>query len=654
MLDFLRNNTQSTIVYLMFGVIIVVFVFTFNTITPDQACGGAAPGLNVQALYEIGDEVVDTNQLNMVLGLSAEAPKPGSPDPVKAQQYKQLRFARYGAYGFIYRSPWADFGRPASDVSPIQAEKAMDDLVETILVSEQAEKIGLAVSDREISDRLIGTFDYWFDEETGEFQATSYDRMVRFQLGAAPARFERFVRQELLRDKFITLMMEGIDLSDQELQFKHRSTQDKLSLEAVVIDDDTAARLASVTEEEVAAWLPANQKAVETFYEENKATYDKPERVGLRGLFVRAPNKARIEAAPDEAQKTQLTKEREDARIKAEGFWQQIADSTEVAAEKAEAAKPESAADTPQPAKDAIAAASKAGVAVSAEAFSAVASENSDHTSSKDAGGLFDEPRDRERLGRWPFGMAVVEPVFGLEVGQMTSVIEVDSGFWIIRQEAKLAAEKKELADVRQEIAQILTKKEKAGEYKKTLADTVFNAAQGKKDSSLDDILAEVNTGLNLSDDTAGLSATETGSFARVQAGSYGLSQTVGQVPTIGDAPQLAKAAFKSTGDSVLLDQVFEVDGGKRLVIARVTAREPAPELDDSAKQSLRDSTLRNKQRLVYRAWYDQLLTQAVNDGRVGPLGAWNVYVDQARRDYIEAGGKLGEAQPPAEANSDG
>ena len=54
------------------------------------------------------------------------------------------------------------------------------------------------------------------------------------------------------------------------------------------------------------------------------------------------------------------------------------------------------------------------------------------------------------------------------------------------------------------------------------------------------------------------------------------------------------------------------------------------------------------------RADADELLAKAVADGRVGPLGAWNAYIDQARRDYIEAGGKLGEAKAPTEDNSDG
>ena len=54
MLDLLRNNTRSFIIYLLFAIIIVVFVFTFNTITPGQACGGTGPQNVPPSLRQLG------------------------------------------------------------------------------------------------------------------------------------------------------------------------------------------------------------------------------------------------------------------------------------------------------------------------------------------------------------------------------------------------------------------------------------------------------------------------------------------------------------------------------------------------------------------------------------------------------------------------
>ncbi|MDP6944034.1 MAG: hypothetical protein QF464_07795, partial [Myxococcota bacterium] len=74
----------------------------------------------------------------------------------------------------------------------------------------------------------------------------------------------------------------------------------------------------------------------------------------------------------------------------------------------------------------------------------------------------------------------------------------------------------------------------------------------------------------------------------------------------------------------------------------RWTAQEAAAELDDEGRTAIRDNLLRQKQRLVYRSWFEALLKQAIADGRVEASDAWNVYLDQARRIFVEAGGKLG------------
>ena len=126
-----------------------------------------------------------------------------------------------------------------------------------------------------------------------------------------------------------------------------------------------------------------------------------------------------------------------------------------------------------------------------------------------------------------------------------------------------------------------------------------------------------------------------------MQAGAYGPAAKTGQVPSLGDVPALAKAAFTAGPENPVLGQVFEVDEGKRFVVARWTAQEAAAELDDEGRAGIREKLLRQKQRLVYRAWYEKLLADAIADGRVEADDAWNAYLDQARRAYVEAGGKL-------------
>ena len=42
MLDRFRSQTGSFITYLLFSMIIIVFVFTFGVMSPDEACGSGA------------------------------------------------------------------------------------------------------------------------------------------------------------------------------------------------------------------------------------------------------------------------------------------------------------------------------------------------------------------------------------------------------------------------------------------------------------------------------------------------------------------------------------------------------------------------------------------------------------------------------------
>ena len=86
MLDLLRNNTRSFIIYLLFAIIIVVFVFTFNTITPGQACGGGGPQGLVSDLATVGDEIIDNNMLNVAVQMNVNPPSPGADDPRALQR----------------------------------------------------------------------------------------------------------------------------------------------------------------------------------------------------------------------------------------------------------------------------------------------------------------------------------------------------------------------------------------------------------------------------------------------------------------------------------------------------------------------------------------------------------------------------------------
>ena len=82
MLDLMRKNTGSLITYLLFAIIIVVFVFTFGAISPDQACGGAGQGVPVVELADVDTVLLQgRDELLLHLGGRGLAGRPPVPLP---------------------------------------------------------------------------------------------------------------------------------------------------------------------------------------------------------------------------------------------------------------------------------------------------------------------------------------------------------------------------------------------------------------------------------------------------------------------------------------------------------------------------------------------------------------------------------------------
>ncbi|MEZ4266306.1 MAG: SurA N-terminal domain-containing protein [Myxococcota bacterium] len=661
MLDILRSNTRSFIIYLLFSIIIVVFVFTFNTITPGEACGSRGPAALTAEFAEVHGAVIDASLFNMAEAVTVDPPAPTANDFRALQRrfaYYSTRFPQLGV-----PMAFGDFTQDAQRVSPIKSEKVMYDLAETLLVAAEARAAGLSVSDQELSERLLAD-DGWFDPKTGEFLRERYESFVRFQLGTSPARFEGFLRDEMLREKLISVLVAGVGVSDAELAFHRKASGEKVDLELVVVDAAAAAPLVAVSDEILAPWLAANQDKVSAYYDEHSAEYNKAERVVVRGIQVKATNRAVIERETDETKKAELQKERDDARAKAETALGELKAAAPAAPAPAPPVPAEQPAAAPEgeapavaegeavegaegeeapaaaPAPVAVAPAAPVEGTVAVEAFEAAATTYSDHAATKEDGGLFPEPRTKDEMGRWPFGTEAADAVFALQPGQISGVIEVDSGFWILRVDSRLAAESKGLADVRMEITEKLYRAEKAAESQQAIADEVLAAAKADTAKSLEDVADAVNAAHGAED--GGLSMRSTGMFARLPAGALGAAAEAGQVPGLGAAEDLARAAFAATTESPVLAKVYSVDGGKKLVVARLAGREEATDEDGAG---VRDQLLREKQKLFYRGWYDELLRKSADAGDIEFTEAWRDRVKQDLDAFRDAGGVLPGAE---------
>jgi hypothetical protein len=279
MLGTLRKHSRSVIIYVLFGVIIIVFVFTFNVASPDAGCGGNG-GARAGVLATVAGEKVDGSALAMGLALSADPVPAGALNDPKAFQaemvYRSTRFARMRGDG-----RYASFVPDPRTVSGLKVRKVMDDLEETFLVSEEAKRMGLEASPEEIRERIVKEF----SGSGGEFKRRSYEDWVRYGLRTSITRFEDFVRREILREKAIGLLSAGVTIPDREARAVASLRKSKRTYEYVEANPTAvaegfsavpaAAALyvpgAAPTAEEIAAYLKDSDADARKYYEDHKA-----------------------------------------------------------------------------------------------------------------------------------------------------------------------------------------------------------------------------------------------------------------------------------------------------------------------------------------------------------------------------------------------
>jgi len=639
MLDLLRKNSRSFVIYLMFAIIIVVFAFTFGAVGPDQACGGGAGpgGYQVADFAEVGDAKIDSNLLILGDGLSLSPPSPRSKSPQTAdlqRDYLLTRFAYLRLYG-----PYsgARFGRETSEISPVKPLKIMDELVETKLVAEYARELGMTVSNAEMNDRLALLLNEFVDEKTGKFDADGWTNYLR-RVNTTPSAFESFVKDELLRERVIALMVGGIQATDVDVEAKRKLTGEKVKIAYVAVDPTTVAPLVEVSDDEIAAWLKDNQEKADKEYEEKKdSKFTTPKLWTLRGIKLDAPDPATAEGE----QKTALEAERKTIAEQATKLRAEAAAAVTAAAAPAPAPEDGDDADG----GDDAAPVDDTAATSPADAFGALATANSTDASKDKAGEL--GAKSLKDLVRWPFGPDVQAAVGKLAAGDVSEVVEVKSGYWIFFAESVSEPVVTTLEEARKQIATDAVKQEKTPELAKKIADEILAEAKKDPTAKLDMAAIAINAKYGIIEDGKGFVAKESTPFARLQPIAQGFPDQLPFIAGLGRSAALVRKAFAATEEAPLLDEVFAMEPAETTyVVAKFIEKLPPEPLEDDAKQDLVDQLTFEKQRRVYRGWYEGYLAAQMAAGDVQYTKAWLEEKRRQEEAYRSAGGVLPDATP--------
>jgi hypothetical protein len=683
MLDRFRNQTGSLITYIMFSMIIIVFVFTFGVIGPDQACGTSGKTV---AVAEVNEDTISSPELSMASALMLDYGSPTSRRYRQAQYMNSVWRYSFNPFGSQYMNGFAisdtnpeapkeptfyeDYGLNPP-YGPVVITKALDHLLETFLVSQLAEELGLRANNAELRNRMP---DQFLDDNQEHFDRDKWTAFSQRQIGAAVQRLEGFIRREMVREKLLALVLSGTVVTDTELNYTQRLSSEKIDLEFIRVDDASATKLIKVSDADTAKWLAdkKNADATKAYYDKNKKKKFTREASYVFQSIQRksTATRAQILTEKDATKKADLEKTRAAERNEAETLRKellgQVKDAkkdaakpatTKTADKKSPSAKTPEVAKKKDDAKGAVKVAKAAPKKVPATTKKAPAKPVATTISSKDFEAFAQKTNARENMkgGRftktkqsvnsiYPFGPGVAAALSKMKPGDLSGVIDGDYFFTVVRLEEVLSEKITSFEEAKNKIAVDLIRTGQLAAFKKQLAEDIL--AEAKKDPKAN--LAKVATAVNTARKFDGgdvINARDTGLFPRMQLGIRNAEQ-IGYIQGIGKSQDLLRDGFAATMDKPFLGKIYTLDKGTTLVIARLKGHTDASKMTDDEKTAVVNALLEQKKKAIYLAWYESLRDGATRTSKIKISSAFNATVKQQQKawddQYNRKGGKKG------------
>lgn len=387
MLSFMRRHAKSTTIKILFWVIIAVFVlWGVGTFTGSDSLHAA----------DVNGESIDPRDVRRA-----------------AQQLERF-------YAQLYGDKLSPDLVKALDFK----SRALDQIINTALMKQEAIRLGFTVTDEEVRT-AIQTMEGLTQD--GRFQREIYFRYLRMQ-GMSPTEFEDQQRDRLLVAKVEELVTSSLHADEASARELFAFANEKANLAFVRVKASDLAKDVEPSETEVAK-----------YYEEHREMFREPDRVAIdyvayqakdfeKGVTVSdadvdqeyTTNKTEKYTSPDEVHVRHIlfqlprgadSKKRDELRDKAKAALER---------------------------------------AKKGEDFAALAKELSDDAATKDKGG------DLGFMARGRAEEALENAAFALKAGELSDVVETRYGFHIVKVDERRESREKPLAEVHDEIVERL------------------------------------------------------------------------------------------------------------------------------------------------------------------------------------------------------
>ncbi len=197
---------------------------------------------------------------------------------------------RYGQALETYRQQFGDnFERFEKQLRI--GDQTINSLISECAISKEARRLGLGVSKEEVRDRVL-ELPVFKNPETGQFVGQSQYQRILEANNLTWEQFEEGVRRDILRNKLLMLLTDGLTPAPSEIRRQFASQNQEVKVQYVALDKETLAA-PSVDDAELTA-----------YFEENSAKFQIPEKRQVE--YVRVPL---------DTSKVQLTEEQIQARM---------------------------------------------------------------------------------------------------------------------------------------------------------------------------------------------------------------------------------------------------------------------------------------------------------------------------------------------------
>jgi peptidyl-prolyl cis-trans isomerase D len=263
MLNFMRVHLGGTVLFIIVGLISLVFVLW--GVFPDSRMGrmmGAGGDV-----ANVGGEHVTMREFNEVFERNVN-------------NYRQLGMEL-----------------PPELLNQVK-QQALQQVVQGKLMLVEAHRLGVQASEQEVADE-IRNMPYFLNKETKQFDVDTYKKTLEAN-HLTTGEFEERVRDDLTNKRLVGFLQSRIRVTPQEVEREYKITNETRDIEFVRFSRDDALKKMPVDQKAVDEFLKTKDAEIVSFYAANNARYNKQEQVCARHILKQVPKTDTSKTPPKE------------------------------------------------------------------------------------------------------------------------------------------------------------------------------------------------------------------------------------------------------------------------------------------------------------------------------------------------------------------